>query len=117
LVPDIRQRRRISRGPRRLRRAERRERFGSDDPGRDGGQKALAQERAERLVFPSLDVARGPIVEQAEPRDVVCRLGDRDRCAECVARADPDTKLELIVETARWPEARKGFARAFTLAC
>src|SRR6266511_1425813 len=115
-VPEIRQRRRISRGPRRLRRAERRERFGSDDPGRDGGQKALAQERAERLVFPPLDVARGPVVEQAESRDVVCRLGDRDRCAKRVARADPDAKLKLVVETARWPEARNGFACAFALA-
>src|SRR5262245_1684686 len=115
-IPEIRQRRRISRGPRGLRRAERRERFWSDDPGRDGGEKALAQERAERLGFPPLDVARGPIVEQAEPADVVSRLGDRDCCAERVARPDPDAKLELVVEAARRPEARNGFVRAFTLA-
>src|SRR5262245_27395658 len=100
------QRSRIPRGPRRLRRPKRRQRFGSDDPRRDSGEKAFAEEWAQRLVFPRLDVARGPIVQQAESRDVARRVGDGNRCAELVAGADPNSELELVVETARGPEAR-----------
>src|SRR5262249_58157536 len=65
-VQEIGHRGRIPRGPRRLRRPERRQRLGSDDPRRDGGEKAFTEEWAQRLVFPRLDVARGPIVQQPE---------------------------------------------------
>src|SRR5262249_57591119 len=92
-----------------LRRPERGQRFGGDDPRRDGGEKALAEEWAERLVFPRLDVARGPIVQQAESRDVARRVRNRDRCAELVAGADPNSELELVIETAGGPEARTSF--------
>src|SRR6516162_11703807 len=95
---------------------KRRQRLGSDDPGRDGGEKALAEEGAERLVFPRLDVARGPIVQQAEARDVACRICDGNRCAQLVARSDPNSELELVVETAARPEARHRFGSRFALA-
>src|SRR5262249_56436521 len=90
---------------RRLRRPERRRGFGSDDPRRDGGEKAFAEEWTQRLVFPRLDVARGPIVQQAESRDVARRVGDGNRRAQIVARADPNSELELVVETAAGPQA------------
>ena len=51
-VEQIGKRSRVAGGPRRLRRSERRQRFGRDHPRRDGGEKALAEERAERLIFP-----------------------------------------------------------------
>jgi hypothetical protein len=35
-----------------------------DDPGRDAGGEAFAEERAKRLVFPGLNVASGPVVEE-----------------------------------------------------
>ena len=108
-VQEIGQGRRIARRPRRLRHPKRRQRLGSDDPGRDGGQKALAEEGAERLVFPRLDVARRPIVQQAEARDVACRICDGNRYAQLVARSDPNSELELVVETAGRPEARHRF--------
>src|SRR5262245_62621426 len=106
----------IPRGPRRLRRPERRQRLGSDDPRRDGGEKAFTEEWAQRLVFPRLDVARGPIVQQAESRDVARRVRDGDRRAQFVAGADPNAELELIVETAAGPEAWVRFGRPFELA-
>src|SRR5262249_10256191 len=77
------------RRPRRLRRPERRQRFGGDDPRRDGGEKALAEEWTQRLVFPRLDVARGPIVQQAEPRDVARRGRNGNRWGEVVGGGRP----------------------------
>src|SRR5262249_19434295 len=70
----------------------------------------------QRLVFPSLDIARGPIVEQAESGDVVGRVRDGNRRAERVAGTDPNAKLELVVEAARGAEARSGLACGLTLA-
>src|SRR5215472_10050165 len=106
----------ITRRPRRLRRPKRRQRFGSDDPRRDSGEKAFTEEWAQRLVFPRLNVARGPIVQQAESGDVARRVRDGDRCAQLVAGADPNAELELVVETAAWPEAWVRFGRPFALA-
>ena len=46
-------------------RAKRRKRFVGDDPRRDGGRNALAEERSQGMAFSALDIARGPIVGQA----------------------------------------------------
>ncbi len=59
--------------------AERRERFERDHPGRDGGREVLGEERPERLVLPLLDVARRPVVHEAEAEQVLFGLGDGDR--------------------------------------
>ena len=103
LVLQIGKRRRVALRPRWLRRAERRERLGRDDPRRDGGSEVLGQERAERLVLPGLDVARRPVVQQAEAGDMLARLADRDRLAERVARARSRRRAP-----ARSPAARHG---------
>ena len=66
---------RVQRHAKRLQRLER------DDPRRDRGREVLREERPERLVLPRLDVARGPVVQQARaPNTWSSRLGDR-RCA------------------------------------
>src|SRR6478735_8833326 len=57
-VGEIRQRRRIALRPRESGGAKRRQRLPHHHPGRDGGREILAEERAERLVFPRLHVAR-----------------------------------------------------------
>ena len=50
--------------------------------------EALAEERAERLVFPGLDVARRPVVEQAEPGDVARPRRSGSACrARCPGRS------------------------------
>ncbi len=64
-------------------------------------REVLGQERAERLVFPGLDVARRPVVQQAEAGDVLGRLVDRDGPAQRVAGPDPDAELQLVVEPLR----------------
>src|SRR5262249_40526106 len=106
LVEQMGKRSRIAVGPRRPRGAGRSQRLGRDPPWRDAGAEALAEERTERLVFPSLDVARRPIVEEAEAGDVTFRLGDGNRRPELIARADPDAELELVIQIARGTEAR-----------
>ena len=49
------------------------------DPRRDRRGEGLAEERAEGDVLPGLDVPRRPVVEQAQPEDVVAEVGQRDR--------------------------------------
>src|SRR5262249_49194586 len=115
-VEQIGQRGRISCWPCGLCHPERRQRFGRDDPRRDRGAKALAEEGAEWLGFPSLDIPRGPIVEQAESADMIRRIRNGNRRAERVAGTDPNAKLELVVEAARGAEARNGLACGLALA-
>jgi len=67
-IVEIRQRRRIVGGPRRRRDTERRQRLLRHHPGRYGRGEILAQERPERLVFPALDIARRPVIEQQKPK-------------------------------------------------
>src|SRR5690606_3425075 len=76
---------RIAVGPRRLRHSERRKRLGRDDPGRDARHEVLRQEGPERLILPCLDVARRPIVQQAEARNVILGILDGDWLTELVA--------------------------------
>src|SRR6516164_11572813 len=91
-----------------LRLSERCECFGSDHPGRYSGPKVLGQEWAQRLVLPTLDVARGPIVEEAEPRYMLIGLADRNRLTESIARSDPDPEFKLVVESAARTECWSG---------
>ncbi len=57
----------IARGPRRLSGAERRQRLRRDDPGRDRGGEALAEERPEGLVLPALDVPADQSLSRQKP--------------------------------------------------
>jgi hypothetical protein len=100
-VGQIGERGRVACGTGRLRHAERGECLCGDDPGRDGGEEVFGEERAERLIFPGLDIARGPVVEQAEPADAIPRLRDRHRGAKRVVARDPDAEFELAIEPAR----------------
>src|SRR6185437_6039844 len=106
LVEQGGKRRRIAGGARRLRDAERRQRLGGHDPRRDAGMDAFREERTERLIFPALYVARRPVVEQAEPDQMISGLRYRNRRAQRIAGADPETELELVIEAARRAEAR-----------
>lgn len=58
------------------------------DPGGDGGGEAFGEEGAERLVFPGLDVAGRPVVEEADAEDMVRGAGDRDRRSERIGLTD-----------------------------
>jgi hypothetical protein len=89
---------------------------GGDDPGRDGGVEALGEEGAEGLVLPGLEVAGGPVVEQAVAGDVVFGSVDRNGAAKVVAGAYPDAEFELEVEIAGWAKGRSGFGGELALA-
>jgi hypothetical protein len=95
-------------GPCGLRGEKRGQRFGGDDPARYSGAEVLGEKRSQRLRFPALDVARRPIVEQAQADDVLARARDRDRFAEGIARPNPGAELKFKVEPGAWPEAGHG---------
>jgi len=72
--------------------------FEGDDPRGDGGAEVLAEEGAEGDVFPLLDVAGGPVVEEHKAKNVVLRLGCRDPLAERFAVEGDEGHLEFEVE-------------------
>ena len=74
--------------------------FEGDDPGGDGRTKILAEEGSEGDVFPLLDVAGRPVVEQDQAKDVVISLGRRDALAERFAVEGDESHFELEVEEA-----------------
>ena len=92
---------------RKSRRAKWRERFERHEPRRHGGRKVFCQEGPQGLVFPRLHVARRPIIDEAEPRDVRLRLADRDGGAERITVADERSHLQLVVETSRGAKDRR----------
>ena len=61
--------------------------------------------------LPALDVAGGPVVQQAEAGDVAGRRADRDRMAEFVAGTDPDAEFEFVVEVTAMAEGGGGVCR------
>src|SRR6185437_2112756 len=69
-------------------------------PAGHGGGERLAEERSERDVLPGLDVARGPVVEQGQPEDVVREPTGGDPVAEPGGGADDEPHLGLDVEPA-----------------
>ena len=81
-IVEMRQRRRIALRPREGRGAEWRQRLRGHHPRRNRGGEILAEEWAERLILPGLDVARGPVVEQAEAENMLGGLADRHGFAE-----------------------------------
>ena len=58
------------------------------DPRGDGGGEIFGEEGAEGLVLPGLDIAGGPVVEEAKAEDVVRRVGDGDGASEGIWLAD-----------------------------
>ena len=67
------------------------------DPRRDGGGEVFREEGAEGLVLPGLNVAGGPVVEQADAEEVMVCLSDGDGCAEKVGLANVKCEFEFVV--------------------
>src|SRR4051812_36781558 len=114
-VEQIRQRARIVGRALECRAAERRERLHRHDPRRDRGGEALGEKRPERLVLPSLDVARRPVVEQHYAEDMTSRLVYGHRAAQRIPTADDEAELDLVVEPRARPEARRFLIRRLDL--
>ncbi len=111
---EVSQRLRVSRGPLEPG-AERRQRFHRHDPWRQRAREVLREKRAERLVFPGLQVARRPVVEQRHAEQMLFGLADGNRLAERIAAADEEAQLQLVVEPLRRAEAGLGRIRCLGL--
>jgi len=97
---------RIAVGADRCRDAEGVESGHRGDPRGDGRGEAFGEEGAEGLIFPGLDVAGGPVVEEAYAKDVVRRIGDGNRGPESIGLADVEGNFELVVESGGGAEGR-----------
>src|ERR1700733_12462463 len=101
---------------RRQSRSKRRKRFRCNNPRGNTGHEILCQERAERLIFPGLDISRRPVVEQAEAGDMARSFIDWNRMTPGIAGANPDAELQFNVEPPAWSESRLRFVGVFGLA-
>ena len=91
---------------RRALQAERLQRLARHHPRADRGRERFCQERTERHIFPLLDVARAPVVEQHEAEDHLLGLLLGEHAAHRRGLADHDAHLQLEIEPLARPEAR-----------
>src|SRR5687768_16886818 len=68
------------------------------DIRRNRRREILRQERPERLVFPRLNVACRPVVDQAYAEDMLFGLADRNRPTEFVSLSYKKPELHFVVE-------------------
>ena len=113
---EMGQRRGVALRPRKGAGAVGRERRRGDDEGRHRGGEILGEERAERLGFPGLDVARRPVVEEAVSEHVIAGVRDRHGMAQRRGRADVEAELELVVEVVARAIDRRSLVRPLGLA-
>jgi hypothetical protein len=79
------------------------------DPGGDGGGEAFGEEGSQRLVLPGLEIAGGPVVEQAYAEDVVSGFANGNGGSEGVGLTYVKSQLELVVEGSGGGEAGAEF--------
>src|SRR5438132_13725184 len=106
---------RVARRAGRLGDAERRQRLGGDDPGRDRAAEILAKEWTQGRHLPELDIARRPIVDEAQSEYLLAGPRDRDRLALAVAGADPHRQFELVIELLAGSKTRRCLVRSHAL--
>ena len=94
-LPQIRQRRGILRG---AVKAKRLQRLARHHPWADRGREGLGLERPERHIFPLLDVARAPVVQQHETEDHSLRLRLGEHLAHRRRLSDHDAHFEFEIE-------------------
>lgn len=75
-IQEVGERRGVT-GRARIRRdAEGRQGLEGDDPGGERRGEVLGEERPQGLVFPRLDVAGRPVVEEGDPEELLGGLAD-----------------------------------------
>jgi hypothetical protein len=79
------------------------------DPRGDGGSEAFGEEGTKGLVLPGLNVTSGPVVEQAQTKDVIRRFGDRNRGSKRIGLPNIEGQLEFVVEGSGGAEAGAEF--------
>ena len=96
-------------------RSERRKSLHRHDERRDRCREILCEERPERLVFPRLDVAGGPVVDETEAEDLFLRLADRNRRSKLIPVPDKEADLHLVIEILARDKNRRSFRVAAIL--
>src|SRR5471032_375832 len=77
-----------------------------DDPRRDRGRETLRVEWPERHIFPLLDIAGAPVVQQHHAEDMRLRLFTTNKLAERIPRADDKSRLQLYIQLPACTEHR-----------
>ena len=95
--------------------AEGLERGAGYDPRANGGGEGFGLEGAERLVFPGLDVARRPVVEQDVAEDHGIGLFDCDWFADCRGCADYGAEFAFDIKPGAGAKAGDGGGWRFAL--
>src|SRR5579872_1762522 len=96
--------------------AERLERRCSDHPWADRCRKRLALKWPERHIFPLLDVARAPVVQQHEAESHLRCLCFRQHFAHWRGLSDHGSHFEFKIELLAGRESRMLGIRRFKLA-
>lgn len=84
---------------------ERLESFWSNNPGRDGGCKVLGQEWSERNVLPLLDISGAPVVQKAEPKDMISSITNFDGATLLVSLTNNGSHFQLEIHESAIIEA------------
>ena len=74
------------------------QRLQRDHPRRDAGAKIFRQERAQRLVFPGLNVPRAPVVHQNDSENVILRSVDGNRLTKRIAGTNEEGRFQFEIE-------------------
>src|SRR5882672_10905523 len=82
------------------------ERLERHHPWRDRGCEVLRQKGTQRLVLPRLDIARRPVIQQAQSKDMRLGLCQRYAAAELVPTPDEYAHFQLVIQPPRGGELR-----------
>ena len=74
--------------------------------------KLFARKGPERLILPGLNVARRPVIDQADSENMFFRLGDGNGFSQPISGAYKKPNFQFIVERFGRPEFRIGIAIA-----
>src|SRR5271154_6940230 len=74
------------------------ESFHRDHPWRQGGGKTLCEEWSQRLILPGLNVARRPVVHQADSENVLFCFADGDGFSQGIASAHKKAEFQFVIE-------------------
>jgi hypothetical protein len=76
------------------------------DPRRDGGGEVFCEEGAEGLVLPGLNVAGGPVVEEADAKEMLTGSRDGDGGSQQTRLANVKRQFKFVVQCAGREEVR-----------
>src|SRR5260370_36393916 len=98
LIEKVRQWRWIALRAREGSGAKRSERFHRHHPRRKRSRKTLRQERPERLILPSLNVPRRPVINQANSENIFFRLADWNGFSQRISTAHKEAQFKFVIQ-------------------